>query len=258
LDVKRYHLTSYNTNLFFTHSELPNPIAPTLPPVIVEDELASPQPVREQEVQYLPFSVRLDLSLPDRWGVTTLGLGVSANAGALSSGRDEFQALTGSTRTTGTYGILSGELSRVHKLPGDTSLLLRLGGQWATEPLISNEQFAVGGVNSVRGYKEGTVYGDDGWRIMFEPRSPLYDLGLVDSRWVMRGRFSVFTDYGEAYRIEDPLGVSPVRLWGTGCGLGLTIGEAVDMRVALAWPLLDVGSTKAGRGMVHFSVSAQF
>ena len=41
-------------------------------------------------------------------------------------------------------------------------LSLRADGQWANEPLISNEQFGAGGVASVRGYQEGQVFGDTG------------------------------------------------------------------------------------------------
>jgi hypothetical protein len=33
--------------------------------------------------------------------------------------------------------------------------VLNLNGQWASEPLINNEQFGLGGTSGVRGYQEG-------------------------------------------------------------------------------------------------------
>ena len=42
--------------------------------------------------------------------------------------------------------------------------MLSANGQWADGPLISNEQFAMGGLAGVRGYVDGQAYGDKGWR----------------------------------------------------------------------------------------------
>ena len=50
--------------------------------------------------------------------------------------------------------------------------MLRANGQMATGALISNEQFSLGGLNSVRGYFEGDVFGDAGWTTSAELRTP--------------------------------------------------------------------------------------
>ena len=41
-------------------------------------------------------------------------------------------------------------------------LVLRVNGQWANRPLLSVEQFAIGGANSVRGYRENQLVRDEG------------------------------------------------------------------------------------------------
>lgn len=52
------------------------------------------------------------------------------------------------------------------------SVALRMAGQLATQPLPSSEQFAIGGVETVRGYLEGEATGDHGVVGSAELRSP--------------------------------------------------------------------------------------
>ncbi|MBW8891781.1 MAG: hypothetical protein JF617_06350, partial [Burkholderiales bacterium] len=54
---------------------------------------------------------------------------------------------------------------------GPTEWALRVGGQLASQPLVSAEQFSVGGADSVRGYPEGAVSADYGVLASFELRS---------------------------------------------------------------------------------------
>ena len=56
---------------------------------------------------------------------------------------------------------------------------IRADGQWAGQPLISTEQFGIGGVNSVRGYHEGEVFGDTGWHMSLEQKTPPHIVGMV-------------------------------------------------------------------------------
>ncbi len=64
-----------------------------------------------------------------------------------------------------------------------------LSGQYTDEPLISGEQFGVGGVNSVRGFEERAVSGDRGVRFTTEVWTPplpynIRLLGFLDSGYV--------------------------------------------------------------------------
>ncbi len=152
-------------------------------------------------------------------------------------------------------------LTRDPKVFKDWSLLVRASGQAATGPLISNEQFALGGLNSVRGYFEGDEYGDAGWFGSVEARTPFLvarvptwaDFAPV---WV---RGLVFVDYGQRFLLDSDAGGDPTRsLLGTGFGLSANINNRVDMRIAVGWPLLDSANTSAGDPRVYFSLGGQF
>ncbi len=111
-------------------------------------------------------------------------------------------------------------------------------GQWANQPLISNEQFGDGGVAGVRGYREGEVFGDTGWRITSELKTPPHVIGLVGgpkSPLTVRGSF--FMDYGETYLLDPQGRDDRVPLWGTGIGFIISVGANWQGRFLFAYPL---------------------
>ena len=137
-------------------------------------------------------------------------------------------------------------------------------GQWASTPLISNEQFALGGMSGVRGYSEGEVYGDTGWRLTLEPRTPQVNIGMVDGDIPFWVRGLAFVDYGQVYRLDASPGstANEVSLLGVGGGVTANIGSHLDARLTLAWPLLTDTASPAGASagslIVYFGLGAQF
>jgi hemolysin activation/secretion protein len=97
--------------------------------------------------------------------------------------------------------ILHSELQRQQILPWNWSLVGAVNGQLASGPLISNEQYAAGGLESVRGYTEAERLGDDGGRASLELRTPQLLAG--HSRFT-NSYFYLFAD-GARVKILDPL-----------------------------------------------------
>ncbi len=210
-------------------------------------------------VDYLPLAVAWTAQRPDPHGVMSFNLNNSANFAGLLSTENDFRQAAGSARADGNYYVVDSGLSREQKLPGGWSLRLSADGQWANEPLITNERFGLGGNAGVRGYRDGQEYGDTGWRMIFEPHTQMTKFGLVAGKLPVSARFSVFTDYGRVYYL-DPAAGSPsaISLWGVGCGASGTIGDHVDYRIAYGAPLLSTPTVKQGQGRISFLVGLQF
>jgi len=138
------------------------------------------------------------------------------------------------------------------------TLSLRLDGQIASEPLISNEQFGAGGVNSVRGYREGEVFGDDGWRASIEQKTPAYIVGPLGRRQKLAVRGSIFMDYAEAYLLDPQGRNNRTPLWGVGAGAVVSLGIYWEARLIFSEPLLGAGSTGAYHPRFNFAVTGQF
>ena len=120
----------------------------------------------------------------------------------------------------------------------------RADGQWASEPLISNEQFGAGGVNSVRGYHEGEVFGDTGWHLSLEQQTPPHVVGIVYGNTPLTIRGSVYMDYARTYLLDPQGRPDNVALWGTGFGLAASVGSHWEARFLFSVPLISTSITQ--------------
>ena len=258
-DYKEYQQTNYKTNIFTLTSEILDTISNPghVTTNINVSTIYSPVPTTVQSLDYLPLSLRYDASLRDPWGTTTFGLGLSVNAW-YSGSASSLQSITGSSESTGHWVILSPTMSRDFLIHTNWILSLHGEGQWASEPLISNEQYGLGGVNSVRGYEEGDVLGDTGWWIGAEQKTPPYAIGPVYGNHRLTVRGSVFMEYGEVYLLDPHGRQASTALWGTGFGGAASIGANWEARLLFSWPLLSAPGAQAGQPRFTFSLSAQF
>lgn len=148
--------------------------------------------------------------------------------------------------------MLRGTGSLIQQLGAGFSAVLKAATQLAVDPVLSNEQFVLGGVSSVRGYYEAEDLGDLGYRGTLELHAPnLFGTSSAHARPY------VFADAGKL-RYLAPLPGQPaaVRLVSVGAGVDfewtkLLTGSLVWARAA------DAGSaTKADSSRVLFSVKS--
>ncbi len=214
-------------------------------------------PTTVRPLDYLPLSLRYDAISRDPRGATTFGLGLSGNAW-YSGSSSNLHNVTGSPKSSGNWLIANPGVSRDFILHTNWVLSIHTDGQWASEPLISNEQFGLGGVAGVRGYHEGEVFGDTGWRFTLDQKTPPCLIGAVYGNHPLIVRGSVFMDYGEVYLLDPQGRQARTPLWGTGFGAVISIGGTWEARFLSSWPLLDAGTTQAGNPRFNFNLSAQF
>jgi hemolysin activation/secretion protein len=258
-DFKTYELTSAKTNLLtLTVTQIDYTSDPSHPTTNVSVfPKASSVPTTFQSVNYFPLALRYDGTLRDRRGSTSFGLGFNANLWK-SVPREEFDTVTGSPQSSGYWVTLTPSISRDLIVYPNWVLTLRADGQWASEPLMSNERFGAGGVNSVRGYREGEVFGDTGWHISLEQKTPAHVIGLAYGKTPMTIRGGVYLEYAETYLLDPNGAKSPVSLWGTGFGTVLTVGPHWEARFLFSLPLLSAGTTEAFQPRFNFSLVGQF
>ncbi|MBL7252537.1 ShlB/FhaC/HecB family hemolysin secretion/activation protein [Alloalcanivorax marinus] len=139
----------------------------------------------------------------------------------------------------------------------DWVLAGKVRGQAASGPLISNEQFAVGGAGSVRGYLAAEQAADDGYLASLELRTPSLD-GWFGNPWRLL-RFHVFGE-GAQLQLRDPLPEQEARfdLASVGIGARAELWDYVSGSVDLGYPLAETGDTEKYDPRVHFSVTARF
>ncbi len=135
-------------------------------------------------------------------------------------------------------------------LPAGWSSTVRLAGQYARDPLISAEQFGLGGAGAVRGLGEREGAGDRGLRLSGE----LYTPRIGEAH-----QFVLFIDGGRSTRVDVLPGESTgERAVSFGLGWRAVIGNTVQImldaaRVADGTPRYPDGSNK-----VHASAALMF
>lgn len=111
----------------------------------------------------------------------------------------------------------SGAYSR--KLAHGFDVKAALDWQLAPAPLISNEQFVLGGLGSIRGYREAEVLGDSGARLSLELgyHIPIGKPGS-DLAEKIDWRVAAFVEGGHAWT-EDPLPEEVSKFWLASAGV---------------------------------------
>jgi len=256
MDLKWYDISSFETNYFLFTQVLTRPNGTTF--TLGTKTPAKTAPTFKQ-ITYLPLAFRWDAHRDDSMGGTDFGLGYNPNV-YFTGGRKNVQLISGSEQSTGYWHILTGTLTREQTLYREWKLNLHADGQWASEPLISNEQFGVGGIAGVRGYREGEVFADYGWRVTSELQTPTHRIGFAGegTSWPLTVRASIFMDYAQADMLDPRGGRTTTPLWGTGIAGVAQMGSTFDAHLGFTWPLTSTPDSEAGQLRVIFAVSAQF
>jgi hemolysin activation/secretion protein len=254
-DYKTYRNTSYKTNNFTFAEITVNAAGVPNPPVY--STVVSPVPVTDRSLDYAPLSLAYNASWRTASGTLAGGLGISGNTW-YSGSLKNLRAIAGSARSTGHWVTLAPSLSWQFSVYTNWQTTLRADGQWASEPLISNEQFGAGGVNSVRGYQEGQVFGDTGWHMSLEQLTPPHVVGIAYGNTPLILRGTVYMDYADTCLLDPQGRPASTALWGAGFGGVASIGSHWETRFLFSLPLLGTSTTTAYQPFFNFALTAQF
>jgi hemolysin activation/secretion protein len=144
---------------------------------------------------------------------------------------------------SGQFNKLTLELQRLQRITQYTSLVLRVDGQYTKDPLVSLEQFSLGGPDSVRAYSVAEVLAEKGGIATLEltagPPGLSGKKAFGNNTWGQVLQFSVFVDYADG-RMNPPFASTEgnvVNLAGAGGSIQFTVPGHVFSRLDVATPL---------------------
>jgi hemolysin activation/secretion protein len=175
----------------------------------------------------------------------------------LNTGMDWFNASVSSEEPDGLFYSFITQFLWSHQVqPRTSEILLRSNMQLASNPLFSMEQYSLGGVNSVRGYRENQFVRDSGWMTSVEYRHKAWHS--------MNGRqsvtVSVFIDHGQAKNKNETDDV-PHTLSSTGLGLSWKNKDLYFADIYWAKRLREIDSSPEYNlqdSGLHFELSGTF
>ena len=128
-----------------------------------------------------------------------------------------------------------GQAQWVRILDEETLLLMRANAQFA-EALLSSEQFSVGGLGSVRGYRQDQLLTDNGIFTSVEVRRTILRISEGEGRL----QLIPFIDYGKGWNSSERRNPEPNNLVSVGVGLQWQQGDDFTARLDYGIPLVDV------------------
>ena len=159
-------------------------------------------------------------------------------------------------KATSGFMLAKADVNGSRSFASGAQLGLRLSGQMTDSPLVSGEQLASGGMNSVRGYLAAESVGDVGLVGSLELRSWPLALPAIA---LENARLYVFTDFGHL-RLRDPLPEQADRFTqlAVGAGASFQLGRHVNGRFDLGYPLRQGARTERHDLRTTFSLQASY
>ncbi len=207
-------------------------------------------------ITYIPFITQYGGTLQSKSALTQFNIAANfAMRGFLGNNDAEFASKR--FKAHANYLYLRGDIQHTQALPSGFTLVGQVNAQVSGQPLISNEQFAVGGAESVRGYLEAEQFGDEGVRGMLELRTP--SMFNDEDSLLKELRAIAFID-GATVRIEDPLPGQQqrFRLLSAGLGMRLKAWKTLSGILDVAWPFKDTARTQAWSPKLMFRLAYDF
>ncbi len=218
----------------------------------------SSESVLETPIDYLMFSVNYSATQRRDTSSTTFNAGTSFGIRGLANEQDEFEE----KRFKGqpNFLLFKGGITHNHKLFWGLESSTGFSVQIADSPLVSNERQSAGGANTVRGYLESQISGDD---------AVFYKLALNKSvksyiKWgsLDEWKIGLFAE-GAKTRERKPLPsigetITEYEIHGAGINMQIALWKQLFLTFDWAEPLKDNGDIEQGKSRTHFRLRYQF
>jgi hemolysin activation/secretion protein len=223
----------------------------------------------ESPVTYYPVVATYGATFQNEKFTTQLNASLTWNVRPLSSDPTDFDNKRFAASASFTH--LNADLSHTQELPEGFQLYGKVQGQVADGPLVSSEQLSVGGLDTVRGYLESEVLGDNGIVGNLEVRSP--DVGSLLQKQVKdetgqgAARFNTFNEvrlFGFAdagtVTVLDPLPEQQAKfdVWSYGIGTKFKLLNYLNGTVIYSVPMISQTYTQARDPRVSFRIWGEF
>lgn len=216
----------------------------------------------ETPIHYFSLAADYNGTLIGDRTLNRFGIGLHLAPRGLGNENDEFD--TKRLRAEPNFAYLTGKFEHERELgSGDSPsanyrIHGRLQGQWSNGPLVSNEQFSVGGSDGPRGYTESLALGDDGLRGSLELRTPSWIPGPLAGH-LKELRLLAFLDAATLRSRDVQAGTrSRTTLSGSGIGLRARGTQGLYARADLARALAGLDPVEAGDLRLHVAAGYEF
>lgn len=159
-------------------------------------------------------------------------------------GTEESELLKSRAGAKGVFNKLVFDYERTQFFTPSLSLALGVGGQWTNTPLLSSEQYALGGRRYGRAYEPAELVGERALAFRIEPRYA----GAINSPGFRSYQVFGFYDIGKVWKLGSPTPGLPSSqsLASAGLGIRLFMQKNITTSLEAAFPLTKSIASDAG------------
>jgi hemolysin activation/secretion protein len=223
----------------------------------------------QSPVTYYPVVAAYSATFQNEKFTTQLNAGLTYNLREPSSSPTDFDNKR--YYASPSFAHLNADLSHTQELPEGLQLYGKIQGQLADGPLVSSEQLSVGGLDTVRGYLESEVLGDNGVVGNLELRSPNVGEWLQKQMKNETGegtpRFTTFNEWRSFAFVDAGVATvlhplpdqqSQFELWSYGVGTRFKVFDKVSGMVAYSVPMVSQTYSQARNPRVNVRIWGEF
>ncbi|MFZ4695509.1 MAG: ShlB/FhaC/HecB family hemolysin secretion/activation protein [Verrucomicrobiia bacterium] len=206
-------------------------------------------------VTYFPWNASYSATWLGNNNATEFNGGVTFHARGMGSDTARFDARRHGADANFIY--FRGDLSHTRDLPEGFQYFVKAQWQIADRPLISNEQFSGGGLDTARGYLESVVTGDNAIFGTMEVRSPSFGGWLW--KQINEWRAFAFTDAGRlALKNPLPEEISHFDMASWGVGTRIRFEDHFNGALTLGIPMVRNPQFKGPEKLLTFRLWCDF
>lgn len=210
---------------------------------------------QQTPIRYLNWSSSYTVTTRAETGMQRYNVGLNFGLRDVVNDPTQFDVKRDGGRPNYTVMRLGAEYT--HWFENGMDLFYKFDSQLSDSPLISNEQFAAGGAETVRGYLESQELGDYGVIGTVEWRSP--SIAKPISKHLRECRARVFAS-GASLNIRNPLPrqSEDAEIYSAGMGINLATSKRLDFSLDWAVPLKTSRDVEKGEDRFHASLELFF
>lgn len=220
----------------------------------------SPGPLTSKTpISYWATSVGYDTNIQSAYGQTQTSMVLNMAPRLMGNSDAEFDLKRDKAKANFFY--LRADAKHLYTFAAGWALQAKVAAQLASDPLISTEQFTIGGVESVRGYLESSRLGDSGISGSVELRTPPLVKAFKDAQfadYIKEMYAYTFVDAGRV-QVKNSAGLEPFyELYSAGLGFKLKTTTGWFSYLDYAQAMNDAPLVKHGDYRLHFRVGYEW
>ncbi len=188
-------------------------------------------------------------------GINSIGVKISRGLGLLAAS-DPGDAGLSRNQGEPNYLKMNADFQRLQRITPKLNLMTTVTGQWSAHPLLSSEEFGVGGPILGRSFDPSEIIGDDGLAGSLE----LQWNEPVEWSFVQDYQLFSFWDAGTIWEQDATVAdLKTETITSAGAGIRMDFKDDTEASFSIAWPLnREIATQQDDDPRVYMSLSRRF